>query len=339
MKFWQQLLLLWVVIVVWAPSALALDILVIRPPPGDEALFEAFGRLRAELELQGFEVQVLSGSGAPIDTDELEREAQKRGAFAAVALQRKPDGMTAEVRIVDRVTGKTTTRKIEISKAKDGALLLAIRAADLLRASLLELGPGQVSPEDVVGAEKGPPPREVVRFSRELSRFQIGAGALMLFHPDLGVSFGGSVSIHFRLHPRLMLGLNLGGPVFGGEYRVDDNSASIRQEFALFQVAFNLAQSAPGPRVEAGPLLELGAMHVSARGDVAPPLVAQTNDVWAFAVAGGAFVEVYLSETVSVGFQMEALGLMPQPVVAIADARSAPLSVQGMNSVYLGISF
>ena len=43
---------------------------------------------------------------------ELEREAQESEAFAAVALRRDGSGTAAEVCIVDRVTGKTTTRRL-----------------------------------------------------------------------------------------------------------------------------------------------------------------------------------------------------------------------------------
>src|SRR5690606_31446781 len=148
----------------WVSSALALRVVVVRPEAKDPALFEAFGRLRAELALQGFEVVVLQDSGDPIDTSSLELEAQSRDALAAIAFQREEDSTTAEVHIVDRVTGKTVTRKLRISSAKDGPLLLAIRAAELLRTSLLELEPGKPPPPDIVGTRREPPPRDVVRF-------------------------------------------------------------------------------------------------------------------------------------------------------------------------------
>lgn len=335
----RRLLLSVLAFACFTTDTFALDVLVVRPKTSDAALFEAFGRLRAELELQGFEVIVLPAAATPIETDALELAAQREGAFAAVALQREPDGTTAEVHIVDRVTGKTTTRKLRISKAKDGPLLLAIRAADLLRASLLELEPGQAPPQDVVGAESRPPPVQVVRFSRELPRFQITAGGLVVGHPDLGVLFGGSVAVSYRPIPRLSVGLQLGGPAFGGEFRVDENSASVREEFALFRVAYNLGSSDPGARFEWGPLAEIGVVHVSARGDVAPPLVARTSDVWTLGIAGGALVEAYLNETVSIGFDLKALGLVPQPVVAIGSERTIPLAIQGAASLRLGVSF
>lgn len=331
--------LLWVALVLLPVPAFAQDVLVVRPSQSDAALFEAYGRLRAELILQGFQVQTLPSTVGPINTDTLALEAERRNAFAAIALERDADGTTAEVHLVDRVTGKRTTRRLKISKAKDGPMLLAIRAADLLRASLLELEPGETAPDDVVGAEKSPPPKEVVRFSRELPKLQISAGAVGLFHTELGASFGANVAFHYRPLPRLALGIEFGGPAFGGEFRIDDNSASVREEFALARGTFNLGTSEPGQRFEWGPLLECGVVHVAARGEVSPPLVSTSSDVWTFGMAGGAVFEVFFNETLSLAGELKALGLVPQPVVAIGTQTAVPMTVQGSTAVRMGVSF
>ncbi len=322
-----------------AQAALALRVLVVRPAPSDAALFEAFGRLRAELALQGFDVVVLENADTPIDTDVLEVEAQSRDAFAAVALQREAGSTTAKVHIVDRVTGKTVTRKLKISSGQDGPMLLAIRSADLLRASLLELRPGEQPPPDVVGAERKAPPSEVVRFAHEPPHLQVVVGGAALGHPDLGFSFGTTVGLLSRPIPRLSLGVEFSGPAFGGEYQTTDGVATVRQEFGIVRGAWNLGDLQSGRHWEWGPLIGVGVAHIDARGRVEPPLVSQSRDLWAFAVVGGGHLDAFLSESVSMGVEASCLGLVPQPVVAVAEDRSTPLSVQGVVSLRLGVAF
>lgn len=319
--------------------AYAQRVLVVRPPTDDATLFEAFGRLKAELALQGFEIVVESGVRGPMDPDVLEIAASREEAFAAISLQREEDGTTAEVHIVDRVTGKTITRKLIISSAKDGPMLLAIRAADLLRTSLLELGPGERPPEDVVGVEESPPPDEVVRFSRSLPRFQIAAGGMATFEPVLGLSAGVTFSGNFRPVPRLQIGFEFVGPAFGGEYHAKGGSATVRQEWGLLRSFWNFGPINPGPRFEWGPTLGAGLVHVDARGEVEPPLVAQRETLSAFGALGGVQIESYFSETVSLGLSLAALGLIPQPVVAVHTERSAPIGVQGVSTLRFGVSF
>lgn len=319
--------------------AYAQKVLVVRPPSSDGALFEAYGRLKAELALQGFEIVVESGGTRPADAGDLELAAAREEAFAAISLRREPDGTTAEVHIVDRVTGKTVTRKLKISSADDGPMLLAIRAADLLRASLLELGPGERPPSDVVGVEERPPPREVVRFSRKLPRFQIAAGGAVTFEPTLGLAAGAAVSAHFRPIPRLQVGLEFVGPAFGGEYRADGGAATVRQEWGLFRSSWNLGAAFPGPRIEWGPVLGAGIVHLDARGEVEPPLAPERATLWAFGALAGAQIESYFSEAVSLSLSVAALGLIPQPVVAVARERSAPIGVQGVSTLRFGVSF
>ncbi|KYF95595.1 hypothetical protein BE20_04675 [Sorangium cellulosum] len=69
--------------------AWAQRVLVVRPPPRDSTLFEAFGRLCAELALQSFEVIVLESPARSPGAEELERKAQESEAFAAVALRQR----------------------------------------------------------------------------------------------------------------------------------------------------------------------------------------------------------------------------------------------------------
>ncbi|WP_437782082.1 hypothetical protein [Sorangium sp. So ce1097] len=314
-------------------------VLVVRPPPRDSTLFEAFGRLSAELELQSFEVVVLGSSARSPGAEELEREAQESKAFAAVALRRDGSGTAAEVCIVDRVTGKTTTRKLLIDPSSDGPMLLAVRAVDLLRASLLELGSGQAPARDVLGVEPQPPAPEVLRFSQDPPRFHVRTGGIVLFTPPVGGGVGVQLGAHVRLDERLRLGLLLGGPLFGAEFRAGGGAARVRQELALLRASWNLGRAAAGSRWEWGPLLGIGAYHLQATGDVELPLVGRSVDFFSFAADAGLSVQYSFHPSVSLGLELTCLALLPRPVLAVEDERSPPLIAQALGTLSLGTSF
>lgn len=341
MRAWRALraVIVAALLVVVPRVAVAQRVLLARPPRTDPTLFEAFGRLRAELELHAFEVVVLEDRPRPRAADELEREAQARGAFAAIALQRSQSGTTAEIWIVDRVTGKTTARKLRIEPSAHGPTLLAVRAADLLRASLLELAPGERPSEDVVGVVPGPPPMEVVRFSQQVPRFQVQIGGMVLHTPALGSSVGLSLGTSFRPIERLAIGIDLGGPLFGGAFDARIGSASVRQELALLRLGWIFSSGTPGSRLEWGPFIGAGAYHLEATGVVEPPLVAQTDASWSVIANAGAGLRYFFDQTVSAGLDVSAIALFPRAVIAIDDQHSAPAAVQGLASLSLGLAF
>ncbi|KYF89650.1 hypothetical protein BE18_47120 [Sorangium cellulosum] len=319
--------------------AWAQRVLVVRPPPRDSTLFEAFGRLCAELALQSFEVIVLESPARSPGAEELERKAQESEAFAAVALRRDGSGTAAEVCIADRVTGKTTTRKLLIDPSSDGPMLLAVRAVDLLRASLLELGSGEAPAPDVLGVEARPPAPEVLRFSQEPLRFHVRTGGLVLLAPPIGGGVGVQVGAHYRLDERLRLGLLLGGPLLGAEFRAGGGAAEVRQELALLRAGWNLGRAAAGVHWEWGPLLGIGAYHLQATGNVALPLVGRTEQFFSFAADAGLSVQYFFHPRVSLGLELTCLTLLPRPVIAVDDERSAPLAAQALGTLSLGASF
>lgn len=332
-------LLVLLLLVVCPRVAWAQRVLVVRPPPRDATLFEAFGRLCAELALQSFEVIVLGSSARSPGAEELEQKAQESEAFAAVALRRDGSGTAAEVCIVDRVTGKTTTRKLLIDPSSDGPMLLAVRAVDLLRASLLELGSGQAPARDVLGVEAQPPAPEVLRFSREPPRFHVRTGGIVLFTPPVGGGVGVQIGAHYRLDESFRLGLLLGGPLFGAEFRAEGGAAQVRQELALLRASWNLGRAAAGRHWEWGPLLGIGAYHLQATGDVALPLVGRSEEFFSFAADAGLSVQYFFHPSVSVGLELTCLTLLPRPVIAVDEERSPPLIAQALGTLSLGASF
>lgn len=323
----------------WTRPASAQKVLVVRPGEDDRALYEAYGRLAAELELQHFEVEVLDADAAPKGTTALEAEAQARGAFAAIALERSDSGTSAEVCLVDRVTGKITLRRLAIDPSREGPTLLALRAVDLLRTSLSELPPGEPPPKDVLGVDPSPPPPEVTEFVRRPERLRAGVGALLLYHPDIGAGVGASLAIDYRLLARLFVGAHLAGPLFGSTFEASTGSADIRREFFLATVRYDFSPRRAGRRWEWGPALGLGAHHLEATGVVEPPLLSATADSWAFAITASLFARWFFAPNVALTAEAGGLAITPGPVIAVDTERSPRLGFHALGSLGLTVAF
>ncbi|WP_437893697.1 hypothetical protein [Sorangium sp. So ce124] len=122
-----------------APSTIA-----VLCAPGDR-----FGlRIVAEIESLGFRAERLDPAAEPASRASLEASAREVGAIAAI--RAVPSERGVEIWIADRVTGKTVLREMaDDGGTPDRDAALALRAVELLRASLLEVGlpappPGEV---------------------------------------------------------------------------------------------------------------------------------------------------------------------------------------------------
>lgn len=318
------------------PSAFAQRVLLVEPLPGDPAISEAFNRLRAELLLQEFEVQVLDTEGRRLTPEELEEAAQRADAFAAVALNRHARGTDADVSIADRVTGKISLRRLAISAGQDSPRVLAVRAVDLLRASLRELPPDERPPPDVVGVTQAAPPPELRAFAKP-SRFLVGASATVLGAAhDVSSGYGASLTFWVQATSRLKLGVLLVGPLVGARYRTVNGDAVVRQELGQLRATFNVL---PPGRFELGPALGTGVYHLQAQGDVAAPLSSRSAQVLSFAGSGGVEARLSLTDALSVGASFAALLLTPRPVLAV-ETESAELGQPLLlASLGLGVAF
>lgn len=117
-----------------APAAEQPSLFAVIAAPEDH-----FGqRVLAELESLGFQALRLDPDEETASRPSLEIAARKAGALAAIRAVASERGV--EVWIADRVTGKTVLREITIERdVSDPESALAIRAVELLRASLLEV--------------------------------------------------------------------------------------------------------------------------------------------------------------------------------------------------------
>src|SRR5256714_6038305 len=159
-------------------------------------------RLRGELAAAGFEVVDVARAAGDA-REAAEAEPPVLGVFATVVIvPRTPDA--ADIWIADRITGKTVVRRVRVEPdaRSEVAAILAVRAVELLQASLLEAF-GSPSHEKTSLGEPAVPTEVSAWMQRRApaaSRWVVetGAGVLQCFGgiwPAVGPNTGPAVAL------------------------------------------------------------------------------------------------------------------------------------------------
>jgi hypothetical protein len=296
---------------------------LVRASSSDRVLREASTRVRAELIDAGFEVVEVD---RPPDDPRSEVEATDASSFATIAMNRVANGAFADVWISDHVTGKTVVRRLEVGAGPNATAVLAIRALELLRASLLEVAvkappsePPMSAPSDVMNwVAPASPPAPV---SRLLEGSAVGVGALALHGlSGIGLAVGPTVAFSQGAGPWFVR-VTLADLLVGPELSTAAGSATIRQELA--SLAFGWA-SDPKP-LGAYAWLGAGAFDLHTDGSAAPPYRGVSSDVASFLWTAGIGGLARIGPRIALTADLMAVFLDPRPIVVIAgtDAGSA----------------
>lgn len=244
-------------------------------------------RLRAELEALGFQVEVdrLDDTGSVRDVlDATERP--NLTAVLALAMT-GPEARAIDVWVSDRATGKTVLRRLKVDGARGEASALALKAVELLRASLVELSfdTAREVPSAVKVLSTTPPPPP--------SRFSLGVGA------GLSLVRSAAPGAHVGLAASVRLPLVFTGEVLG---RVTLVPATGTVSGGLVQVQEQSLLAGPGLRVElmatleAGVVVLAGLSRVEAQGiAVDSALVGSRRAVVSASVEPGVFLRWWFS--------------------------------------------
>ncbi|HXK18486.1 MAG TPA: hypothetical protein VNG33_11820, partial [Polyangiaceae bacterium] len=186
----------------------------------DERAVALATRVAAELEALGFSVQSQTREPKPA---ELAAEARRAGAFAAIGIGPTAEG-SVEITVLDRVTGKTLRRELLGRSLSDPTTreLVALRASELLRASLMEIEAphpprGDLRPSPVVARVASAP--ETIR--RPERRWRLGAESGVLVAPGLSATPLLQAALGVRLLRHLELDATLGSQLTAGQRSFD----------------------------------------------------------------------------------------------------------------------
>jgi hypothetical protein len=302
----------------WPVVASAQRIVLLRPKTPDPALLQAFGRLKGELEVHAFEVIVLEADDDAPSPVDLAKAAEQARAVGTISLLRSRGLASADVWISDRVTGKTSMRTIATAGRSEASSVLAIRAVDLLRASLREFGPGETPPADVVGAHPERSPKHVREWaaaSTTRPHWAVSAGAVVQSTlSSLGSVYGPAVGLDYEPWDRLGFRLGFEGPLWGAKVSRQGSSLTLRNEQLFAGVGYRMV-SRQGWGVEV--TADFGAHHLNVQGKAASPYVGRASAAWVGLAAGGLGVELRLTPVAALVLRGRAVFLAPRPVLRL----------------------
>lgn len=260
-----------------ASAAEEIGVVVVRAPHAGKVVEEATVRLAGELRAVGFSVRSIEGAPG------VDGRAQIEGAdgvFAAIAILETDRGTVADAWIADHATKETLVRRVELGVpgASNAASDLAVRSAELLRASLLELSGEQRRelPERVaqwIADAAAPAGREAIALDAALLQPRAAVGPADRPTAASGAAAPASGSRAAR------------GSAAPG--RLDPQSAAPRAPAAptsderRLSVEAGLAALAGDVGVVPGPYFRVGydlAAGVSLRGTLVPAVVARSLD-------------------------------------------------------------
>jgi hypothetical protein len=305
-------------------------VLLLRPVPTGDTLAEAILRIKSELAAGGFDV-ILANLDAKVPTSDpraaMEQAGKTLSPSATIGIFGNVDQGPAELWVVDRITGKTVVRRIEVEAGSDRRIseVLAIRAQELLRASLVELLVERSRP---TRASAPPPPRAVQRWVEDAVESPVAPWSLGI---ELGASaFGGWGGIGPTLAPaarlRTALGerwwLRLTAVGLGTQPSVANEvgSATVNQNLVLLEASARLR-----PRRLVQPVLSLGlgGERVGVQGETNSLYRGASNARWFAAADLGAGVSFRLLAHWELLLEAHALFTAPRPAIRFVDSEAA----------------
>jgi hypothetical protein len=289
--------------------------------------------LRGELMIEGFDAQVVELALGADTRVSLEKIAPTFAATALVAVVAGADAGSAELWVVDRVTGKTVVRRIRAdpqAAATRTAEVLSVRAVELLRASFLELAITSKPIPEAVDVPPVPPPPTVTRFATEpladpdwTWAVEAGGGVMAAVYASGGVGneFVPVARVERAFGPRWCTRMTFAG--LGTQARVDVQGgyAHVSQSVVIADGVFRFRR---GRRLE--PIVSLGAgtLRLAAEGQLMAPYQSESGSRWSLAVDAGVGVRVPIKERrFELGVEIHALVAEPYPVVRFFDTEVA----------------
>jgi hypothetical protein len=303
-------------------------VIVLRASNADTVAAEATARVQGELGAAGFHVVILpvSADSASTEVKTAGRELGAAGAFA-ILVHREQGVQVADIWVSDRIRQVTIVESAHVTESdhERESEVLAVRAVELLRASLAELWlqpeapplPPAGTPAAVPTLAREVPKREApVRpaFSSGIG-LGVGAGVLDSFQgvgaiwlPSLLLTYGWDTGFSAELSLR-----GLGPPV-----EVGAAAGTAKTEL---QVASVDLLKTWWPRARLVPLacVGVGAQHVRVSGTAVAPFAGTTSDVWAPWTSAGLGAAVSLYSGLSLMVQARAARAWPPTAVRIAD--------------------
>ncbi len=293
-------------------------VVLLRPTPTAPLFAEALVRIKSELSAGGFDVTVADSPASELVPDARTLRslaARAPSPSATIAIFGELDQGEGELWLVDRITGRSVVRRVEVETSPDRPIseVLAIRAQELLRATLVEVSVGEPRPqpaEPSVVVAKQP---SVAGSPISPWRLGIEAGGSVFGGPG-GFGTAGAPVVRVRFAIDDTFGLRLGGLGFGSEPRLvaDYASASISQTLVLVE---GVARLRTRRRVQPVLSFGMGCERVAVDAVANSPYRGHRKARWYFATDVGAGLAVRLSAHWEAQIEGHVWVALPRPEV------------------------
>ncbi len=299
----------------WAAS---MRVALHRPSPSDPALGLALTRLEGELVADGFDV-VLVQAPTPVASELGEEES---GAAASIVIGVDRAARTAELTVVDRLTHKSVVRQIAMDEVDDAkaAKILAVRAVELLRASLLELLIESSAPAAAPSRIADSASRQASGWARralrpeEQAAWAIEVGTALHLEPagGIGPALVGVLRVRRALGRAFTLRAGFAGVGTEANVTAPAGAASVSQVLGLLEMV-----TTPWSNLLVRPIFSFGVGVLSTTVDAqaAVPYVGHKATQLSLAVDAGLGVVFRLSQRFELALEAHALTARPYPSV------------------------
>jgi hypothetical protein len=307
-----------------AGEARAPTVVLLSVAASSDVTTEAMARVNGELKAAGFEVAVVPSNGDDARR-ELESAAHDHDAIAAFAIFVRSAARgtsVAEIWVSDRIRQKLVIQDAVLHDTDRGrgSEILAVRAVELLKASLADFWASSPPPPPAPSVEPQAPAtaRDTARPPRRPFASGVGVGVGVgvvesfgamreTWSPDATASYGWPSGFSLRA---TFVGL---GPA--ATLSATRGSASVGQQLALLEAVKTWWPGAAiMPFVTAG----AGAQHVRVVGAGDSPYQGHTWDGWSLALAAGVGLALPLVSSLSFVAQARGVAAWPSAAVDVA---------------------
>ncbi len=300
---------------------------LVRPATANASVSQALTRIQGELTADGFDVVFVDSPGDADQASSLGDAGRDTGALASIGLFVDPQGRTAELRVIDRLTNKAVIRRTPIDETDTAkaAEVLAVRAVELLRASLLELliesdtpAPTRARAADARIATKWA--AQALRHERPPRwGFELGTAVFTSFG-GIGPALLGVFRGRFALVPALAIRATIAGLGTAPRVEAPTGSATVTEDVGLLElVATPWTNTSFRPSFSLG----VGTLYSRVEGDTDFPYVDRRSSQWALAADAGAGLQVQMGPRLAASLEAHALLANPYPVVRFLDDDAA----------------
>ncbi len=300
---------------------------LLRPDPPDPALGQMFVRIEGELNAAGFDVTIVARGPDEAPQAAIERASETHAPAAIIGVfGGSLSGM--ELWVADRLTGRSVVRRLNASgeSGTRASEILAIRAAEQLSASLIDLDlapkPAKVVPAAEV-APAGKPGPALSERSAARSRFQaeLGIGSLFSFE-GAGPTVTPVGRLTWSALPSWQLRMTGAGLGSRSSIASPSGTATFSQDLLLVESVFS--PSKPG-ELGLRASLGVGTLHVDVEGRGAGSVQGVDASAWVAAVDAGIGLCYRRAAGMGFAFEGHAVFTDPYPVVRLLDGVQATM--------------